>query len=335
MAIHLLASARAALETTRGTPVTPTRIIYFKEASHSQEVGTITPRESWASFTPFRRTYAGLERNGMTFSGDLTSTQAWFWLNLAVDAEAAPVTSDTTAQTWTWLPVHTSDALKSATFEFAYADLLATVGWRLPGCIVNRFAITWTKAVGGEETGCTYEADIMSAYTATQITAFTGSLSDIAQVSMLGNQTSTYINGTGSAFGTTADTKINQVTWEVNNGYVYRDGFDATSNAIEIVRTAPRMTRTTAQRYFSDKTELDAYIAKTARRLRVKSEGALAGAASAKHTVQLDQSGVWDVHNTTDVDGLVYANLEMVPLNDSSISSDFKLTTIDTTAAAT
>ena len=335
MPIQVLASARAGLEATRGTAVTPTRLIYFSEATHTQDVGTIIPQESRASFTPNFRAYAGLERNTFNFRGDFTYTDAIWWLNLAVDAEASGTLSDTTAYTWTFLPVHTSDALKSATIQYAYADLLSTVGWEVDGCIVNVLRVTWTKAVGGAVTGVDFEAEIMTPSGATQITAFTGSLSDRAIVSALGNGTFTYMNGTGSAFGATADTRINQTTWEVNNGYVYRDGFDGTNTAIEIVRGAKRTSRVTMQRYFNDKTELDAYIAKTTRRLRVKSEGPLAGAATAKHTLQLDYAGVPEVHNTANVDGLIYANIELAPLEDSSISSDWKWTVINQTASIT
>lgn len=335
MAIRLLASARAGLESTRGTAVTPTRIVYFSEASHNQEVGTIAPRESWASYTPNRRAYQGLERNTFNFSGDFTYTDAIWWANLALDAEASGSVTDTSAYTWTFLPVHTTDSLKSATLQYAYADLLSVVGWEVDGCLVNSLSVTWSKAVGGENTGVTFDAEIMTASGATQITAFTGSLSDRAITSALGNHTLTYINGTGSAFGTTADTRFNQVTWTVNNNYVYRDGFDGTNTAIEIVRTGPRQSRVTAQRYFSDKTELDAYIAKTDRRFRVKTVGATVGATTAKNTIQLDAGGVWEVHNAADVDGLVYANLELLPIYDSGIASDVLLTVISTVASIT
>ncbi len=335
MPIHLLNSARAALESARGTPITPTRILYFKEGSLTQDVGTIIPSESWASFEPNRRAYAGLERNTLAFAGDATYQQIIEWLNLAVDAEASGSVVDTSAYTWAFLPVHTSDALKSATIETAWTDLLSVVGWRIPGCIANKLSITWTKSVGGEETGVTYAVELMTAYGATQITAFTGTLSDVAMTSALGNGTKTFVNTTASAFGTTADTRINQVTWEVDNGFAYRDGFDATSTAIEIVRTKKRMAKLTAQRYFNDKTELDAYIAKTIRRIRVITEGAVVGAATAKNTIQLDYAGVAQAHGVADVDGLVYANIDFAPIDDSSIGSDFKFTVINSLAAIT
>lgn len=335
MTVEVLASARAGLESTIGTPVTPTRLLYHEKADISQAVGLIQPSEAWASFTPFRRAYPGLERAGFGFSGDFTFEQGWFWLNLAVDAEASGSVTDISAYAWAFLPVHTSDALKSATIEFGYTDLLSTVGWRLPGCICNRLKITWTKPVEGGETGVKYEAEIMSAYGLTQITSFGGSLSDVAMTSAVGNGTKTYLNSTASAFGTTADTRINQATFEVDNGYTYRDGFDGTNHAIEIVRTKPRMSSLTFQRYFNDKTELDAYIAKTTRRLRVLNEGAVVGAATAKNTLQLDFAGVAKVHDKAEVDGLIYANIGLQPLYDSSILSDYKITLINTVASAT
>lgn len=337
MTIELLASARAGLESTRGTPVTPTRILYFTpgQGQHNQDVGTITPRESWASYTPLRRAYAGLERNTLRFSFDATYTLMHWWLNLTTDAEASGSVQDTSAYDWTFLPVHTSDALKSATFEFAYLDLLATFGARIPGCIVNIMRITWLKAVGGDETGVRVEVELMSPALCTDITAFTGALSDVSQRSALGNSTRSYVNGTGSAFGTTADTRVNMATWEVNNNYVYRDGFDGTSAAIEIVRTGPRQSRFTMQRYFSDKTELDAYRAKTIRRVRMLSEGAVVGATTAKEKIQLDIAGVPLVHDVATVDGLIYANIELEGIDDSSISSDHKFVVTNTSSTTT
>lgn len=338
MTIELLASARAGLESTRGTPVTPTRIIYFGAGGGSvnQDIGTIAPRESWANFTEHRRAYPGLERNTLRFSGDLTSDDAIFWLNLAVDAEASGSVTDTSAYDWVFLPVHDSDALKSATFEIAYKDFLSTWGAKLPGCIVNVFRVTWEKNVGGDNTGCRYEAEVMTASGMTDITAFGGSLSDRSVESMLGTGTATYLNSTGSAHGTTADTRVNRVTYEVNNNFVYRDGFNGTANAIEIVRTGPRATRLTAQRYFNDTTEMNAYRTKATRRFRVKTEGSLAGAATAKHKVQLDASGVWETHGQPqNVDGMIYANLEMLPLYDSALASDKKWTVTNTTASIT
>src|SRR5688500_4575560 len=106
MAVEVLASARGALEATRGSDTTPTRILYFENATHDQDVGTLIPPESWANYTPNRRAYPGLEADGMHFDGDVTTQQIVFWLNLAVDAEAPGTLTDTSAYTWTFLPVH-------------------------------------------------------------------------------------------------------------------------------------------------------------------------------------------------------------------------------------
>lgn len=337
MSVQVLASLRAGLESARGTSVTPTRLVYFKpgSATHTQEVGTIIPQEAWGSFEPNRRAYAGLERNTFHVAGDFTYTDAIWWLNLAELSLASGSVTDTSAYTWAFPPTNTSDDLKSATLQFAWKDLLSTVGWQIPGVICNRLAVTWTKTVGGADTGVSFDADLMTASAATQITAFTGSLSDRTIVNALGNSTATYVNSTGSAFGTTADTRINQATFEVTNGYVYRDGFDGTSHAIEIVRTAPKMSKLTVQRYFSDKTELDAYIAKTSRRIRVISTGALVGATTAVNTVQLDYGGVANAHSAVDSSGLIYANIEYAPIDDSSLSNDHKFTVVNGTASIT
>jgi len=329
--VHVLASARAGLESTRGTEVDPTRIIYFRSGAHVQDVGTVIPSEAWGNFTPNRRAYPGLERNTFNIAGDFTYTDAHWWLNHAIDAEATGSLSDTSAYTWTFTPVHTSDALKSSSWEMSYVDFISTWGISVPGVVVNKLKVTWTKAVGGEETGVSFEAELMSASAGTQITSFGGSLSDRTIVNAIGTGWATYLDS--STMGSTADTRINQATWEVDNGFVYRDGANASGVAVEIVRAKKRMAKVTMQRYFSNKTELDAYIAKTTRLFRSKVTGSLAGAASALHTIQLDYVGVPVVHDkTVDVDGLVYANIELEPLYSTagSINSDQKWTVINT-----
>ncbi|HET7128932.1 MAG TPA: hypothetical protein VFJ93_07650 [Gaiellaceae bacterium] len=333
--MQVLASARAGLESARGTSVTPTRIIYPKNGgiTHTQEVGTIIPQEAWASFEPNRRAYAGLERDTFKMTGDLTYTDAIWVFNHGVAPLASGSVTDTSAYTWAFSPNNGADDLKSSTWQYAWKDLLATVGWQVPGVVCNRMAVTFTKAVGGAETGVTFDADFMTASVATQITSFTGSLSDRTINNALGNSVRSYVNGTGSAFGTTADTRINQATFEVTYGYVYRDGFDGTSNAIEVVRTGFRESKLTVQRYFNDKTELDAYIAKTSRRIRIAATGGLIGATTAVRTIQLDFGGVADAHSAADVNGMIYANIEYQPIDDSSIGpNDFKWTVIDTQA---
>jgi hypothetical protein len=333
--VEALASARAVLEGSRGGGGTPTRIVYFRPGAGalSQQVGTISPTEAWGKFAPYRRHYPGLERSGLSFAGDFTYTDAIFWLNLAVKAVASGSVTDTNAYTWAFLPTETSDDLKSALFQFGYVDFLSTWGGSLPGCIVNDLTVTFTKNVGDDETGVSFTAELMSAYGVTQITAFTGSLSDRVITSALGTNWQVYVDA--STIGTTADTAVDQLTYHINNGYVYRDGADNTGHAAEIVRANKRMSDVTYRRYFNSKTELDAYIAKTTRKVRSIVAGDIVGATTTKNTIQLDYYGAIDDYTFTTVNGLIYANVKLRPVYDTVLTSDHKWTVINTTASIT
>lgn len=335
MTVEFLASARAILEPTRGAGGTPTRLVYFRPGGGmlNQEVGTISPTEAWGRYAPYRRHYAGLERSGFSFAGDFTFEDAPWWLNLAEKGVASGSVTDTSAYTWTFLPNETADDLKSAAIQFSYADLLAIWGGQLPGCIVNHLEVKFTKAVADAETGVSFTAEIMSAYGVAQITAFTGGLSDRSVTSAVGCGWQVFIDPT--TIGTTPDTKVTELTYVLDNGYQYRDGADNTCHAAEIVRAAPRTTTLTYQRYFSDKVELDAYIAKTTRKVRSIVTGALVGATTAKNTIQLDYYGVPETHTLAATNGLIYANITLRPVFDTTLTSDHRWTVINTTPSIT
>lgn len=329
MTVMALATARRILEASRGNGGTPTRLFYFDTGEVLQAVGTISPNEAWAKFAPYRRHYAGLEVDGMHFTGDVTFEEFIDVLNLTEKAVASGSVTDTSAYTWAFLPTETSDDLKSALFQFGYGDFISTWGAELAGCIGDHLTVTWTKNVGDNETGCKFDLTLMSASAINQITAFTGSLSDVFPTSAVGTQWQVYIDT--STIGTTADTRVDQMTFELSNNFVPRYGADNTGHAVEIVRAGRRITSLTYRRYFNSKAELDAYIAKTTRKVRSIIAGAVVGATTTKNTVQLDYYGVIDSHTYVDMGGgLVAANIKLRPLYDTVLTSDHKWTVINT-----
>ena len=80
--------------------------------------------------------------------------------------------------------------------------------------------------------------------------------------------------------------------------------------------------------------KLNAYTAKTLRKVRLKCEGALIGSSTALNTIQLDFIGKIVGHTGVDVDGLYYATIELDGLYDSSQTASWKVTTISTVSAA-
>jgi hypothetical protein len=317
MAVRTLYQARAALETTRNTAVTPTRRVYFTEAAHTQDVGTISPVELRNSYFGNFRHYAGIERNSLELSADATYTDLPWWLNLHVKAVAAG-TGGAADKTWAFVPTASTDDLKSATIEFGWTD--GPTLWSLPGCLGETLGLAFRK---GETLGLT--STLMSAKGATQIGAFTGVGTDRDTVSAVGTTMQVWVDTT--TIGTTADTNINEVDFSLTNGFAHRDALDGTNVAQELKRPNPRTWTLTTSRYFNSDTELDAYIAKTVRKVRVKATGAVLGGSF--YSLTLDCYGVWEAHSWSETDGLIYAGLTLRPQYDSSAATDFSITVVN------
>lgn len=327
MAVIPLQSARAALETTRGTAVTPTRILYFDEATHSQDVATIRPYERRNSFAEAFRSYAGIERNGLQLGGALTFNDLLWLANLHVKAVASG-TGAGADKTWTFSPTLTSDDLKSATIQFGYADGIGATApaWSLEGCLGNELTLDWTK-----DSAVRFRSDIMTAEGATQISAFTGSLSDRDTVNALGTNTAIYVDS--STIGSTADSDLLDASFTLTNGFKYLDTLNATATAKELIRTEPRSWSLTMTRYYRNDTELDAYVAKTVRKIRLRTTGPSLGASNYK--IDLDLYGVWTGYQKAEVDGMGVERFTLSPQYDSTATNDMSLVVVSSEASIT
>lgn len=327
MALETLLSARSFLETTRGTGGTPTRLVYFNEGTHEQKVATIAPTEKRASYRPTYRAYPGIERDGLNFSGDFTYDQAILWLNLHVKAVAAG-TGGGADKTWTFLPTSTTDDLKSATFQFGYTDSIGATrpAWSLVGCLGDELKLSWRK---GETVQ--FESKLMSAYAATQISAFTGALSDVVTTSGLGTTTTVTIDTT--TIGTTADPDVMDVDFTLNNGFVYLDGLNNTATATEILRPEPTTWALDFTRYYRNDTELDLNLLKTPRKIRIKT----AIGAGTSYAITLDLYGVYDgdSYSKTVVDGLGVEKYKLVPIYDTTATADFSFVVVNQSGTIT
>lgn len=325
MSLMTLATARTAIESTPGTPVTCTRLLYFETGIHEQVVGSIAPKELRASYRPSFRVYPGIERNSFQFTGDATYDQLAFWLSSAVTGGLSG-SGGGADKTWAFTPTSTSDDQKSFTLEYAWSNLLATVGWRVPGCRVDEFSLKFTK---GDVVK--YSASVRSFKGATQITSFTGSLSDRTEVSLVGTGTQTYIDST--TIGTTADNNVVSSEFKLRNNLVAREPLNATAVGTALVRPMPVDWEFNVVRYFTDKTELDTYLAKTPREIRTRTTGPALGGSNYK--LDLDCYGYWDVSKTADVDGLIVANLTLKPLYDSTATGDYIISLVNSLSAIT
>ena len=329
MSVQTLFSARAGLEASRGADTTPTRLIYFDTATHDQKIAIQRPKERRASFVQAFRSYPGIERNTLKFGGDVTYDDLIWWLNLHVKAVAAG-TGAGADKTWTFLPTHTSDDLKSTSVQFGYTDGIGATrpAWKLIGLLGNELSITVTKSAPWS-----FESTLLTASAATQITAFTGALSDRAVVSALGTTTQMYIDPT--TIGTTADNDILEAKWSLSNGFVYLDTLNNSAVAQEIDRTEPKDWKLELTRYYRNDTELDALIAGTVRKIRLQTTGPVLGGSA--YRIRLDLYGVYDgdQYEKTEVDGLGVEKFVLVPQYDATALTDMTIEVVNASASIT
>jgi len=325
VALKTLTSARTAIESARGTAVTCTRLLYAGEMSWEQEVGTVMPTELRNSYFKSFRGYQGHERNSFKFSGDAVFDDLAFWGSAAIKGGLSG-SGGSADKTWTFTPSAATDDLKSFTLEAAYTDLLSSLGWRWPGVMVDEFTLSFEKSEPIK-----WSASCLTHKAAVQITAFTGSLSDRTLVTALGSATAVPVDTT--TIGSTPDTNIVKAEFSLKNDFTELMTLDGTTAGQALYRPKPRETQLKLTRYLANKTELDAYIAKTARKVRITTTGPALGGTNYK--IQLDFYGIPTDHKYADVDGLITEEITLDGVYDTGASTDFSLVVVNSLAAIT
>ena len=328
MALRVFTSGRAALEVTRGTDLTPTRLIYAEEFTHEQDRQTIRPAELRASYEGFYQAAAGTETNTLAMSGRMSYDDLIWWANLFI----APLASGTGAgadKTWAFVPSLTADNVKTATVQLGYADTIATApGVRLNYCLGNTFNLHWEK---NDDGAVTFNGDFFIGAAATQITAFTGALSDRVTVPMSSNNTVVTLDAT--TIGTTADSNVVSVDWTLNLGPVAFYALDGTTAANGVYRPNHRTWTCTITRRYANDTEWDIYVSKAERKVRIATTGAALGGSDYSATLYL--YGAYTGRKWADVDGIITEELTIEPLYDVAAARSFGLTVVNATAAIT
>jgi hypothetical protein len=321
MALRIFTSARAALETTRGTPVTPTRILYFEELTHEQDVQTIRPTEL-GGYEAHKTATEGVETNTLTLAGRMSYTDLIWYGNTFI----APLASGTGAgadKTWSFVPSLTSDNIKTATIQAGYSDTIATApGVSLPYCLGNTLNLHWEKSGDG---AVTFNANFFIGASATDITAFTGSLSDRTVVPMSSTDTITYVDAT--TIGTTPDTNFVSADWTLNLGPVAFYALDGTNSANAIYRPNPRTWTCTLRRRYVSGSEKTIYKSKAERKIRIRTTGDALGSSNYRST--LDLYGVYTGRAETDVDGIITEDLTLENIYDTTATRSFSLEVVN------
>lgn len=322
--LRVFTSARGALESQRGTDLTPTRLIYAEEFTIEQDVATIRPEELRNSYSGFFSASAGRETNRVRMRGRLSYDDAAWAGQLFFKAVSA---TGGNPYVYTFLPTLTSDDVKTLTLQLGDAQAISAT---VPAQKINYLmgeTLNW-HFEKNDDGAVTFDYSFLSAKAATQISAFTGSLTD-RSVTMASCNNTTVYSDAGGTIGTTADSNIISVDWTLNLNPVPLYTLDATTGANAVYRPQHRTWTATITRAFANDTHLDDYIDKTVQKIRVKTT------TGASAIIQLDLYGVYTARSWAEVDGIITEELTLEPVYDVTSTSDFNAIVTNTVATIT
>jgi len=316
-------SARAALESARGTDLTPTRLIYAESFELEHTVATIRPEELRASYEGFFQAAAGPEMSRVTMTGRVSYDDLPWHLNMFYKAILTP--SGANPYVYTFLPTNTSDDVKTHTLQLGDSAALATSpAVKLNYGMGDELNIHYEK---NDDGAITFSAKYLYAKALTQITAFTGSLTDRTTTPASANNTVVKIDST--TIGTTSDPAVTAVDFTLNLNPVPFYALDNTLAAQAVYRPQHRTWKAEITRQYSNATEFTAYVAKTVRKIRVLTT------TGANAIIQHDLYGVWTDRKYSEVDGIVTEVLTLEPIYDTASTSSTNIVVTNTIAALT
>ncbi len=332
MALRAFKSLRAGLETTRGTNVAPTRGIQFTEGTHNQDVETIYPEELRNSYFGHYSGDAGTETNSFELGGSMGFSSLIEQANLHIKAVASG-TGAGADKTWTFLPTGTTDDLKTATLQFGYSDGIGATrpAWEVGYCIGNELTLAWDKSPG--QPGATWRSTLLSAEAATQISAFTGVGTYTAENGGLVKAVNTAVFIDTATLGATADNDVLSIEWVLQSGPVNLYTLNNTAAAQDTLRPNPWDWEARIRRYYRNDTEVDAYVAKTLRKIRVRTLGPVLGGSNYK--IDLELYGKYTARTWAEVDGLGVEEFTLKPVFDATATTHFQLVLVNDQATWT
>lgn len=333
MALRVFKTMRAGLESTRGTNLAPTRGIPFSEGSHEQDIELIYPEELRNSYHVNYAGDPGTETNSLEINGPVGYNGLIWWANLHLKALASG-TGAGADKTWTFLPSATTDDLKTATVQFGYGDNIGATrpAWELGYCIGDELTLRWDKSPGTP--GVTFNSKLVTPESAIQISAFTGSGTYTTETDGLAKAKQTAVSIDTATIGTTPDNDILSVEWTLNDGSVNLYTLNNTANAQDTLRPNPWAWTAKIRRYYRNDTEIDSYVAKTLRKVRVATIGSVIGSGNFK--VQLDLYGKYQgPRRIVEVDGLGIEEYTLVPIYDTTATTSFQLVVVNDQATIT
>lgn len=312
--LRVFTSMRAAFEVTRGTNLTPTRLIYGEDISTEQTFRTIRPEELRASYEGFFAASPGVETNVLHVAGRLTYQQAALFGNLYFGPLLTGV-GGAADKTYTFPISNVADNVKTWAVQLGDAQAIAASvpATQLTFCLGSTLNYHYEK---NDDGAITFAADFLAASSATQISAFTGALSDTTQIAASSAATTVYLDA--ATIGTTPDTNVQSVDFTLDLQPVPYYGLNGSNAATAVYRPKHRTWTATIVRAFANDTEWDIYVSKAERKVRIKTVGPALGGGT--YLNQLDLYGVYTNRTWTDTDGIITETLTLEPFYDTGIS---------------
>jgi hypothetical protein len=317
-------SARAALEATRGTSITPTRIIYAETFTLDHTVATIRPEEQRASYEGFFQAAQGPESSRVTMEGRVSFEDIIWHANMFYKPLAAASSGSPPSAVWTFTPTNTADDVKTHCLQLGDSAAIGTSpGVSLAYGMGDTFNIHYEK---NDDGAATFSATYLYAKALTQITAFTGALSDRVTTPVSCNNTVVKIDTT--TIGTTTDPLVTSVDFTLSLNPTPFYALDGTIAAQAVYRPAHRTWQAVVTRQYNAATEFTAYVAKTIRKIRVLT-------TNSTNILQQDFYGVWTNRTYSEVDGIVTEELTLEPVFDTASSTSTSLVCTNNVATIT
>jgi len=325
--LTVFTSARAALEVTRGTAIVPTRLIYAETFNPTYTVATIRPEEARASYEGFFQAAAGPELTTVEMAGRASYDDLIWHANQFYVALAAGVLT-LGAQVWAFPPANTTDNVKTHNLQLGDSAAIsaATPGIALSYGMGDTLNLHYEKNADG---ALTFNAKYLYAKPLTQITAFTGALSDRVTVPVSCNNTVVKIDAT--TIGTTTDSAVTAVDFTLSLNPQPFYALDGTVAAQAVYRPAHRTWTAQITRQYNAVSEFSAFQAKTIRKVRVLTTGPVLGTST--YLVQQDMYGVYTARDWAEVNGIVTEVLTLEPVFDVTSATSTSITINNNTAS--
>lgn len=294
---------QAGIEATRGTAVPATRRLYVIDGEANLAAPQlIFPEDRGDLINVYEANLGNKEITAAIRDYKVTFEDLIFWLSLALKGGVTPTGID--PYTWAFTPSVSTDDLKSATLE--WADGFDE--WQIPFGMCN--VLTLRGTVGDI---WHLSADLLGKDMVDQ--ALTGALGSIVREAALFSKTQIFIDS--ATIGTTEVTgRLTEAEIAINNNFATE--YFNNSLLMTGVNRGKRVITARLRLKFNSIAEYNNWLAETTRKIRVR----IAGSDSPSRRIDLDLYGRWQSHVRGQQDNMIYADMELLPVYDSTFTAE-------------